>query len=275
MWLPKLSKKSAQILLFSATLLVLFFLPKRAANGVRSFAIDRVKKGSREAPRVIYREAAQWSSTLWINVGADEGVELDTSVLYNGALIGLVDRVEKRKSRVLLLTDGSLIPSVRVARGDEAKRTLLEKTEQLATQLRLHGEPAGNLDEVVAHLRGSIGSSYLAKGELRGSSAPLWRSRSMVLKGVGFNYDYADEHGGAREISTGTPYDGGEAEMLIQVGDLLVTTGLDGVFPPGLKVALVSHVEPLQEGAPSFNIEAKLLAGNLDEVDYVTLLINE
>ena len=44
---------------------------------------------------------------------------------------------------------------------------------------------------------------YLAKGELYGSSKPLWRTQRHQLKGTGFNYDFADGEGPARDLQTG------------------------------------------------------------------------
>ncbi|MBP9841407.1 MAG: hypothetical protein KBC64_03160 [Simkaniaceae bacterium] len=236
--------------------------------------IERVASRSSAAPAVIYREPAAWSSALWINVGKQQGAELNSSVLYEGALIGLIDRVEEKKSRVLLLTSETLIPSVRVLRGEDQKRVLLEKVETLSHVFRLMGEDDGPLHEAQLHLINRVGKHYLAKGELHGTSAPIWRYRSSVLKGIGFNYDFPDEKGAARHLTTGVAYESpSDAGIpLIEEGDLLVTTGFDGVFPPDLPVAVVSKVYPLQEGAPSYDIEAVLLAGNLHEIEEVTLL---
>ena len=109
---------------------------------------------------------------------------------------------------------------------------------------------------------------YLAKGEIFGSSSPLWRSRSPILKGIGFNYDFADEEGPARDLRTGEPYGRKGKKNLSPClprghsGD----NGLDGVFPAGYRVAMVSKVHMLKEGASSYEIEAVATAGNLDEI---------
>ena len=274
MWLPRLSKKSVQTILFSLVLLFLYGLPKKATEGVRSFMIDRVTSSKLEAPSVIYHEPNMYSSALWINSGADQGTELNSPVLYEGALIGVVDLVEEKKSRVLLVTDETLISSVRVLRGEDQKRVLVEKIETLISAFRLMGEDPEPLEREQSHLLSRTGKHYLAKGELQGASAPLWRGRSGILKGTGFNYDFSDEKGPARHLTTGIAYDSldGTGIPLIEEGDLLVTTGFDGIFPPNLPVAIVSKVYPLQEGAPSYDIEALLIAGNLYEIEKVTLL---
>jgi len=183
---------------------------------------------------VIYREAANWNATVWINLGEKE-VAVNSPVLKGENLIGLVEYVGKHRSRVRLLTDSSLIPSVRVAREGE----------------------------------------YLAKGELYGSSSALWRGRSEILMGIGFNYDFEDEEGPARELRSGRPLDQLNKEetlSLMDVGDLLVTTGMDGVFPKDIPVAIITKIDTLKEGCVSAEIEARLCAGNLDNLLDVVIL---
>ena len=58
----------------------------------------------------------------------------------------------------------------------------------------------------------------------------------------------------------------------MQNGDLLITTGLDGIFPAGLLVARVSKVHDLEEGAYSYRIEAKPTCLMLSELQVVFVL---
>ena len=60
--------------------------------------------------------------------------------------------------------------------------------------------------------------------------------------------------------------------LLIEVGDLLITTGMDGVFPKDIPVAHVTKIAPLKEGSPSFEIEAQLCVGHLNNLLDVTVL---
>ena len=53
---------------------------------------------------------------------------------------------------------------------------------------------------------------------------------------------------------------------------MLLTTGLDGVFPAGYRVASVSKVHLLKEGASSYEIEASAAAGNFDEIKRVVIV---
>lgn len=59
---------------------------------------------------------------------------------------------------------------------------------------------------------------------------------------------------------------------MIQVGDLLVTSGLDGVFPEGLHIAVVESLSPLREGAYSYELIAKPTALNILDLNYVSVI---
>lgn len=195
--------------------------------------------------QVIYRDPSSWSSSLWVNAGENDNAALGKSVIAKNspvmsgnALIGVIDFVGKNQSRVRLITDSGLSPAVRTIRGSQFNE-----------------------------------GAYLAKGEVQGSSAPFWRSRSPLLKGVGFNYDYPDEEGPSRDLKTGRVIGSSKgAEPIIKEGDLLVTSGLDGVFPPGLRVGIVSWVNSLKEGSYAYEIEAYPVAGNLNDLKTVFIL---
>ncbi|MES2122520.1 MAG: rod shape-determining protein MreC [Chlamydiota bacterium] len=271
----------------------------RADAGASDFAKRRSKElaqaidlqASALPARVIFRDPASWSSVLWINIGERDNaavgkkvVAKHSPVIYGTSIIGVVEYVGQAQSRVRLITDARLNPSVRVVRGGEQNRFLMEHLESLIFALEKREDlfssegEAHSLALQLSRLRGAIaqqsGDLYLAKGELHGSSHPLWRSRSQVLKGVGFNCDFADEEGPARDLRTGEPYHlyGKEPLALITQGDLLVTTGFDGVFPAGFRIAQVSSVQTLKEGASSYEIEAIPTAGNLNELIHISVL---
>jgi len=238
--------------------------------------------------KVFFREPSHWGSCLWINVGEKHNRSLGQKIIAKNSpvvvgitVVGIVEYVGEKRSRVRLITDASLVPSVRVLRGEETNRMLLEKIEGCLSLLKTKETVEGiselgeGLVKLKSHLSSESSNLYLAKGQLHGTSQPLWRSRGIYLKGIGFNYDFSDEEGPARHIQTGEPLGGlkpGASLALIQPGDLLVTTGLDGVFPKGLHVACVTSVEPLVEGAVSYNITAKSLIDNLDNLSSVTVL---
>ena len=116
---------------------------------------------------------------------------------------------------------------------------------------------------------------YLAKGELRGGSCPLWRLSGQKLKGIGFNYDYEDSEGGARDLKTGNALDKKFDFLnapLLREGDLLVTTGMDGVFPAGLKVAVVSKIKELKDSDFYYEIEADPVVESLLDLSIVFVM---
>lgn len=192
--------------------------------------------------QVIFRSPNSWSNSLWINVGAahnakdsDPILTINSPVVIGQSLVGVVDYVGWRQSRVQLITDSRLHPSVRVLRDQD----------------------------------------FLAKGEIHGSSAPLWRCAGQTLKGIGFNYDYPDAYSASRDLRTGQEAgDSGRygTLSLVKEGDLLVSTGMDGIFPPGLQVAKVTKVHPLHEGSYSFSLEAEPSAGNLLDLSTVFII---
>lgn len=79
----------------------------------------------------------------------------------------------------------------------------------------------------------------------------------------------------ARDLRTGMPFDPRwkkEPLVLLRPGDLLITSGLDGVFPAGFRVAIVSKTHTLKEGASSYDIEAVPTASDLDALSHVVVL---
>lgn len=202
--------------------------------------------------RVIFRSTSSWYSSLWINVGEIDNQKIskkiivkNSPVLLGDSVVGVIDYVGLRQSRVRLITDSGLTPSVRAVR--ECQKTQLSSEKE---------------------------TLYLAKGELHGSSGPMWRSHSNVLKGIGFNYDFSDEYGEARDLRTGklVSQPNGTSISLLQVNDLLMTTGMDGTFPAGLKIAKVTSIHPLKEGDYYYELEAKPTAGDLENLSVVFII---
>jgi len=238
--------------------------------------------------RVIFRSPASWSSSVWINVGeADdkEAVRKNSPVVVGRSLVGVVDYVGSHQSRVRLITDSGLTPSVRAARGWRQELQLGQQLQMLESSLAARQELFSDSEErrrfleqlrqLKERIEGEREGWLLAKGELHGSSAPLWRSHGQKLTGTGFNYDFSDDEGPARDLRTGQPIHAPEAVPalpILQVHDLLVTTGLDGVFPAGLEVATVTKIEKLKEGDYFYELEALPTAGDLNELSLVFVM---
>lgn len=239
--------------------------------------------------RVIFRSPSSWNSSLWINIGEanntsslDKVIEKNSPVLFGGSLIGVIDYVGLHQSRVRLITDSGLSPSVRAVRGGEQNKFLANHIDALIRMLGrrndLHANEKKTLIEQLDNLKKNLNldatSWYLAKGELHGTSQPLWRTRNNLLQGKGFNYDFNDDKGMARDLRTGKLINEPSSKPipLLKVSDLLMTTGMDGVFPAGLNVAEITKIYPLKEGDFYYDLEAKPSAGNLDDLSVVFVI---
>lgn len=232
--------------------------------------------------RVIFRSPSSWNSSLWINVGQSDYPALvkNSPVVVGSSIVGVIDYVGNHQSRVHLITDSGLSPSVRASRGQIQSRMALENLTRVIFYLQHHPDLPNSqqLIQDLSSLRKNLSKTdqtwALAKGELHGSSKPLWRSSGTTLKGIGFNYDFADEEGPARDLRTGEPINHNQvpAMPLLKVNDLLVTTGMDGIFPPGLRVAEITKVDLLREGDYYYTLEAKPTAGNLDDLSLVFVI---
>ena len=240
--------------------------------------------------RVVFREPNFWGTRLWIDVGERDNkavgesvIQVNSPVVIGNVVVGVVDYVGQKRSRVSLVTDSRLSLSVRALRGSEQNKMLLDHLEALNHQLYLREDLFFSLEEQVntlkilarleENLQKVVHDRYLAKGEIHGSSQPLWRSKAARLKGLGFNYDFEDVEGPARDLRTGERLDKkGDLCVLLKEGDLLMTTGLDGIYPEGFQVGVIESVKPLEEGACSYDLVAKSLIPDLDEIKAVTVL---
>ena len=257
------------------------FYQRRKIAAEQQLALDRFFLFA----EVIYRSRRDWNSTLWINVGEADNDRLKEKIVCCGSpvlkgpfLIGMVEYVGTNKSCVRLLTDPSVTPSVRVTRGGEGNRELGYLVQLVMERLALREESEEilmALSDLLERLQGDAPEHFLAKGELIGSHHCIWRGCSEIVKGIGFNYDFSDEEGKALELRSGKPFDrlnDDNGTSLIGLGDLLVTTGMDGVFPKDIPVAYVTKIDPLKEGRPYFEIEAQLCAGTLNHLLDVAIL---
>lgn len=245
-----------------------------------------------QSAKVIFREPASWSSSLWLNVGEKDNEALgktivakNSPVVIGNIIVGLVEYVAEQKCRVRLITDSGLVCSVRAVRGGEQDRALLQHIDALISYIAVredlwnNGEEAKNGTQILTQLKNRLNphlrDEYMAKGELSGTGHALWRTQSTILKGIGFNYDFSDKEGPARDLRTGKTVDPSSPFSpcyLLKTGDLLVTTGMDGVFPPDFKVAVVTKIHPLREGGCSYDIEAQSLIENLQNIKEVFIL---
>lgn len=192
--------------------------------------------------RVICRPQELWHNVLWVDVGSEDNERLgyevvvkNSPVVVGRAVVGIVDQVMAKRSRVRLITDVELNIAVRVKRGQW----------------------------------------YLAKGEVNGMSPGWMRQRRPLLLGSGFNYDFADREGPSRDLRTGAPLEKGSmvpALPLVQLEDKIITTGLDGAFPYGLDIGVIKKIRPLKEGDYAFELEIEPAAHQLPSLNVVFIL---
>lgn len=242
--------------------------------------------------RVVFRSPTAWNNSFWLNVGEADNVAIgrkvvakNSPVVVGNSLVGIVDLVNSHQCRVKLITDPGFSPAVRAVRGDPQRQELLEHLDTVASGLahdetlfRTPEERSRALDlvlDVRDRMQAKRETWQAAKGELHGSSLPVWRRKGSIVRGVGFNYDFADEEGPARDLVTGKVLGScqDEADLsLLKVDDLLITTGLDGILIPGLRVATVTKVLPLGEGDYFYEVEAKPTVGDMDAISLVSVL---
>lgn len=241
---------------------------------------------------VIYRPVAFWNRSLWINKGEKYNtiigkrvIQKNSPVTLGNVAIGKVDYVGRNKSRVKLITDPKLCLSVRAVRGQKQNDRVFDSVEELYNLLQdrqdiffssdEHTKTLEILKNISSNVLTQSSTSFLAKGELHGADSKGYRTLSNILVGEGFNYDFADEEGPARDLRIGTALGEGalkHQEGLLKEGDLLVTTGMDGIFPANLEVGIVKEIEPLEDGAFHYKLYAKSLCKSLNQLVSVTVL---
>lgn len=239
--------------------------------------------------RVIFRSFDTWNSFLWINKGESTNRDLqaiviakNSPVVMGKAILGIIDYVGENQARVRLISDSSLIPSVRASRGGEHDFLFSEQIDELLQHMRykknlpIPSEDQIHLSQLLQQLKQNLQpfnkTAYLAKGKLLGSSFSARLGQHVYLKGTGFNYDFIDEEGESRDLRSGKSNQQTEAIPIIKINDILVTTGMDGIFPPGFQVALVTHVSLLKEGDYFYDLEARPIAESIEELSLVFVL---
>lgn len=243
--------------------------------------------------QVFLRSSERWKSFVHINVGkatnrrfAEKIVQKSSPVILGNKIVGVIEEVGERESLVRLITDPNLKISVRTAReyfplfyAQKHAIYLLETLPLVPQMLFPLQERASLTGALQNYLEKSLLSTkkargfLLAKGELFGSTPPLSRFQTPSLKGIGFQYDYADEEGEECDLRKGKKLgQGNENIPLICKGDLLISTGMDGIFPAGLWVGTVKELSPLKESSMSYEIEAEPAIANIHWLSHVTVL---
>ena len=137
------------------------------------------KKTMAALGRVIYRDPSSWSSICWIDAGEENNALLGKTIIAKNspvisgcALVGVVEYVGKRQSRVRLITDSNLKTAVRAVRGSIAERDISLLAQMLEGRLKKHPFKQ-TLHQFQQSLKVNWEDGYFAKGEISGTSAPL------------------------------------------------------------------------------------------------------
>jgi len=230
---------------------------------------------------VLFQAQTSWSNTLWINAGsrtkAPFCISKNCPVLSGNTLVGIVDFVADHSCRIRLLSDPTVHPAVRVVRTNSTNRKSFYAANELLKALENSPESSRSdlfppLQRLLTRFIQSLPPQTemrLAKGEIQGADHP---SQPTLWRGIGFNFDTGDEEGPRRDLRSGQRDVQDTKVPLIQPGDLLETSGLDGFFPRGLPVATVTDVFPLEEGATSYQILAKTDAIEFPYFDFLTII---
>jgi len=239
------------------------------------------KKYPHVMANVILHAHGDWSHVLWVDQGENAHpfpIQQNCPVLVDDVLIGIVDFVGHSVSRIRLLSDPFVRPAVRVVRRgiDRYELSCASKKIQSAIEKYPNLMPSKKFSNALHKLLNCFVQKLpeeegvrLAKGELQGAVS---YGSPMLFRGVGFNYEYRDEYGERRDLRTGQKQIAEPKIPLILPGDLLETSGFDGHFPRGLRVATVLSVSPLPEGATSYDILVKSEIPHFEDVEYVTII---
>ncbi|MDP1880079.1 MAG: rod shape-determining protein MreC [Parachlamydiaceae bacterium] len=241
--------------------------------------------------RVIFRTFDTWNHFFWINIGetfnenqTEPLIGKNSPVVIGRSIVGVVDFVGKTQSRVRLISDPQLKISVRAARGGENDLRLKDSVDYVLEYLErrnqspLLTDSQIELNQSLAQLQEQLyapkKTKYLAKGEMQGCPSFAKRGANIFLKGVGFNYDFPDENGDWGDLRTGKTFNHFSENNIpiIKPNDILITTGMDGIFPSGFQVGTVTHVDLLKEGDYYFTIQAKPSVSFLEELSLVYVL---
>ncbi len=156
--------------------------------------------------QVSFQTSSPWTHVLWIDKGSKTPdlpfqLQRNAPVLVGSTLVGLVDFVGNYSSRIRLISDPSIHPSVRVARGGYVPRQTVFMAQGLHKMLQknpsiMPSEPLAHklsaLLEILIENTKQETTLRLAKGELQGCESP---NDPFLLKGIRFNYKYPDEKG--------------------------------------------------------------------------------
>ena len=159
------------------------------------------------AAQVLYQVVDPYARKLVLNRGSSEGVELGQPVITGDGLIGQVTAVTADSSELTLVIDPKIYVPVLVERAAANVAVVAAEPEADTTAVESTGGAA--------------------------TATPITAVNHEVVRGL----LSGDEREGYLSVSFFSQ------KASIQVGDMLVTSGNDGLYPQGLKVGRVTAVD--------------------------------
>lgn len=185
---------------------------------------------------VSLRDPGDWAGFVWVELPNRQSPEtwLESPAIVGDCAVGLVDFCRGERCRIRLLSDAQLSLSVTI--------------------------PASQLEGDLACVPGECPPLV---GQVRGFGGALCNSSGSLLAGEGYI------PGPPKSEQWRQPLIEGKRQFA--VGDLLVTSGLDGIFPSGLRVGSVESVETARPAQTRYLFSLKS-AIDLHRVSQITLL---
>lgn len=172
------------------------------------------------AAEVLYQVVDPYARKLVLNRGSSEGVELGQPVITGDGLIGQITAVTANTSELTLVIDPKIYVPVLVERAAaNMNAPVLVAAAPEVAEPTAGDEPIGSTDAVL----------------------PTAAVNHEVVRGL----LSGDEREGYLSVSFFSQ------RASIQVGDMLVTSGNDGLYPQGLKVGRVTAVDKADGDARS------------------------
>lgn len=224
--------------------------------------------GSASLAQVILLPMMEESWVVWIR--SRHVMEVGSSVTIGDTLVGYIDFVAGPVARVRLIYDSACQVSVRTLRpGSPLQDLRRDIARWVEYSQSLPPSPTLNaifkqLEIIKKELDPTSSWTCTSKGLLVGKCPSSGLQKMGLLQGIGFNYSWPDEF-----FKTDKQ---GLKPSLVREGDLLITSGLDGRFPAGLRVAFVTSIQTNDPAKLVYQLQARPLMGSMQDLQWVWVL---
>lgn len=244
---------------------------KNLIDNLKSSGFQEIETlfGKASLAQVVMWPRSLYSHVVWIY--SKEPAHLQSPVVSGDKLLGHIDFVMKNYARVRLIQDPLSRVSVAVLRKSFPMQQLYEQLKLAQVEFEcIKDSPSKVLGlQKIEELKSFLVEKSLAsnspqdticsRGLLFGQGGGSF-SKFSRLKGQGFN-----------DLYLPSPSHCQGSKPLVEVGDELITSGLDGRFPFGLRVAKVASLQLQDEAGTLYDLEAETLI-TPPELNYVWIL---